>query len=148
MFAMADCARNVCVVAALPGRASSRSDHRRRLADVPRSTPNLAIGELVPSANDRDVDLLDEDRRSGWRCSSLPRTTRADGLASRGHDYWAHHHTLELMAEDYRRLISRDRRPAPAPTGLPAHITDDYSEAGRQIARRFGTEVDILRDHA
>ena len=53
------------------------------------------------------------------------------------------------MTEDYRRLIpAAIERPAPTPTGLPAHITDDYSEAGRQIARRFGTEIDILRDDA
>jgi hypothetical protein len=93
------------------------------------------------------IDLLDEDRSLALAMQRLA-TDHAlrDELAQRGHQYWARHHTLELMAEDYRRLIpAAIERPVPIPADLPAHFTEDYSEAGRRIARRFGADVDILR---
>jgi hypothetical protein len=36
-------------------------------------------------------------------------------------------------------------RPAPVVPDLPAHLTHDYSEQARSIARLFGLDVDVLR---
>ncbi|MEP7308998.1 MAG: glycosyltransferase family 4 protein [Acidobacteriota bacterium] len=118
------------------------------LADVPALDPRT----WRPTHSTRKpmtvaIDVLDEDRSLVLAMQRLA-TDHAlrDELARRGHEYWARHHTLELMSEDYRRLIpAAIERPAPIPTGLPPHFTDDYSEAGRRIARRFGADVDILR---
>jgi hypothetical protein len=118
------------------------------LADVPALDPRTwRSADPTHQPMTVAIDLLDEDRSLALAMRQLA-TDHAlrDELARRGHQHWARHHTLELMAEDYRRLIpAAISRPAPIPAGLPAHFTDDYSEAGRRIASRFGADVDILR---
>ena len=63
-------------------------------------------------------------------------------LARSGHAYWAAHHTLDAMAEDYRRLLpAAAARPAPRVADLPAHFTEDYTGLTMRIADRFGVDV-------
>jgi len=69
-----------------------------------------------------------------------------EDLSRAGHAYWAAHHTMDVMADDYRRIIrAAAARPVPAPAAdLPPHFTKDYSELARTIARRFGVSIDVL----
>jgi hypothetical protein len=128
-----------------------------------RATVITALAHLadVPAIDPRDwqpayparrpvavaIDLLDEARslRLAMQRLATDRVLR-DELARNGHEYWARHHTLDLMDGDYRRVMSATlAREAPVPTGLPAHMTNDYSDAARRIARQFDTSIDILR---
>jgi glycosyltransferase involved in cell wall biosynthesis len=93
------------------------------------------------------IDLLDEDEslRRAMRRLAEDRTHRAD-LARTGYEFWCTHHTMEVMANDYRRIIraaAARRAPAPPPD-LPSHFTDDYSERARAIASQFGLSIDVL----
>jgi len=92
------------------------------------------------------IDLLDEDRSLLLAMQRLASDATLRGaLADAGHDFWSRDHTLEAMAADYRRVIEAAvSRPAPVPSGLPAHFVNDHSSAARQIARRFEVDVDIL----
>jgi glycosyltransferase involved in cell wall biosynthesis len=93
------------------------------------------------------VDLLDEDEslRRAMRSLAADRGGRED-LARAGYEFWRTHHTMEEMANDYRRIIrAAASRPVPAPPpDLPAHFTNDYSEQARAIARQFGLSIDVL----
>ena len=60
---------------------------------------------------------------------------------------WRTHHTMEEMANDYRRIIraAASPRPVPAPPpDLPAHFTGWLPEPARAIARQFGLSLDVL----
>ena len=68
----------------------------------------------------------------------------AVALARAGHDQWSREHTLEIMAIDYRRVLAAAAaRPAPRPSGLPAHFIEDHSEVAHRIARQFGADLDL-----
>jgi glycosyltransferase involved in cell wall biosynthesis len=117
------------------------------LVDVPGADPRTwrathPAREPVAVA----IDLLDEDRSLLLAMRRLAADAALrETLARAGHEYWLREHTLDAMAADYRRVIAAAvARPAPEPRGLPAHFTEDHSEAARLIARRFGQQVDIL----
>jgi glycosyltransferase involved in cell wall biosynthesis len=117
------------------------------LADVPAIDPRAWVA--APATRQPiavAIDLLDEDRSLHLAMQRLATdSVRREELARRGYEYWQRRHTPERMVNDYRRMIrAAASRPAPVPTGLPAHITNDYSEAARQIARRFDAGIDIL----
>jgi len=89
------------------------------------------------------VDLLEEDAALLSAMSRLAEDgALRDALGKAGHAYWAQEHTLELMADDYRRVIAQAALlPAPAIAGLPAHLTNDYSARAASIARDIGVEL-------
>jgi hypothetical protein len=89
------------------------------------------------------VDVLDEDAGLAAAMSTLAADrTRRETLGRAARAYWESHHRVELMAEDYRRVIAQaSAMPAPSPAGLPAHLTDDYSSLATGIAREFGIEL-------
>ncbi len=93
------------------------------------------------------IDLLDEEDALGRAMRRLAKDEplRRD-LARAGYAFWRAHHTMDVMANDYRRIISAAAaRPIPPPpAGLPAHFTNDYSQPARTIARQFGLSVDVL----
>lgn len=100
----------------------------------------------VPASVVLRVDLLNEERTllAAMRRLADHPALRED-LGRAGQAYWATHHTLELMAADYLRLLAAAAaRPAPLPTDLPAHFIDDYTEVASSIARDFGVPLDIL----
>jgi glycosyltransferase involved in cell wall biosynthesis len=128
------------VITSLAHLADVPAVDARTWAASPRSRPPVAVA----------IDLLDEDRllRAAMQRLATDGALR-DELGRNGHEYWARHHTLDLMEHDYRRLMHFVAgRPAPMPSGLPEHITDDHGAAARRIARQFDTEVDILRSGA
>jgi glycosyltransferase involved in cell wall biosynthesis len=90
------------------------------------------------------VDLLDEDDAllSAMSRLAVDAPLRAD-LASAAHAYWSREHTLEVMADDYRRVM-REAAARAAPRGgdLPAHFTDNYSTLVQRIAEEMGVRTD------
>jgi len=101
----------------------------------------------VPQQLALRVDLLNEpgDLLNAMRRLASDPELRHE-LGRSGQAYWALNHTLPVMARDYERVLAAAAaRTAPAQTGLPAHFIDDHSDPARQIAARFGVDVDVLR---
>ena len=91
------------------------------------------------------VDLLDEDNavRAAMAVLSADGAMRRQ-LGSAGHAYWLREHRLELMADDYRRVMQdAASRPAPRVEGLPTHFTDGYSALVQRIEEEMGVESRI-----
>ncbi len=106
----------------------------------PTIVSDLAHLVDIPTSVALRVDLVDEERTllDAMRAlASDPRLRTSLGQA--GHAYWLANHTVDRMADDYRRIIGiAAARPAPAPTDLPAHFTEDHSGTARAIAAQFG----------
>jgi len=100
----------------------------------------------IPSEVALRVDLLDETASLQAAMRRLATDPRARAqLAAAGHAYWAAHHTVDAMADDYRRLVPLAARlPAPHVKDLPAHFVDDYSDRAREIAASFDVRIDLL----
>jgi glycosyltransferase involved in cell wall biosynthesis len=86
------------------------------------------------------VDLLDQDASLLAAMRALAGDPgRREALGRAGHAYWLAHHTLEVMAADYERLIAEAAaRPAPVVTDLPPHFTEDHSATARSIMAAVG----------
>jgi glycosyltransferase involved in cell wall biosynthesis len=114
------------------GRATVISD-LAHLADVPQGAALR-------------IDLLDEVPQLAHAMRRLATDTRLrEAIARNGHEYFAANHTIEMMADDYRRLLPEAaERATPVVTGLPAHFTRDYGKEARAVARQFGVAVDVL----
>jgi len=114
-------------------------------AGRPTIISDLAHLVDIPSTVTLRVDLLDEEASLLHAMRQL--ATDADlrsRLGREGHAYWAAHHTVEVMANDYRRIIKEAAmRPAPLVADLPAHFLEDYSGRARGIMNGFGVEVDL-----
>ena len=91
------------------------------------------------------IDLLDEDAGLLAAMSRLSdEGTLLASFGKAGHDYWKAEHHVSLMAGDYRRVIAAAAaRPAPDVTGLPAHLTSDYSARATEIARELGIDIEV-----
>jgi glycosyltransferase involved in cell wall biosynthesis len=104
------------------------------LADTP---PDVALR----------VDLADEagTLQEAMRRLADDRKLRRQ-LELKGQAHWAAHHTLEAMAEDYRRVLTLAvSRAAPQPEDLPSHFLTDHSEPARSILRRFQLPEDVVQ---
>jgi glycosyltransferase involved in cell wall biosynthesis len=116
------------------------------LADV----PTLDARVWRPSHLSRDpiavsVDLLEEDEAL---LAAMSRLAADEGLrndlARAGHAYWLLEHTLELMAQDYRRVMAEAvARPAPVVGDLPSHFTDDHTSLVRQLSDEMGVRLNF-----
>ena len=132
-----------CLAAARPTLVSDLA----HLVDVPTVDPRTwrashPSREPVAIA----IDLLEEGRALEIALRRLAQEAPLrDALARAGRAHWSEGHTIEAMAADYARVLGDavTRRP-PVITDLPPHVTQDYGELARTIARRFGVEVDIL----
>jgi len=93
----------------------------------------------VPARVALRVDLLDETASLEQAMRHLVDDPAArNAIAREGHGYWSAHHSLDAMVADYQRLLPlAAAQPAPQPTDLPAHFTDDYSAPTRAILERF-----------
>ena len=131
-----------CLAAARPTVISDLA----HLVDIPTIEPRGRLAShasaepVVITAAAMRIDLLDEDESLRLAMRVLaddPRLREALGRA--GYAYWSAHHTLDVMAEDYQRLIARAAaRPAPAVGDLPPHFTEDHSQTARAITKAFG----------
>jgi len=140
-------AADVCLCLRWPTAEETSAAWLRCLAaGRPTVLSDLAHLVDVPLSVALRVDLVDEDVSLVHAMERLAddRTLRED-LGRAGHAYWEADHTLQAMADDYLRLLPlAAARPAPAPTDLPAHFTEDHGGPAREIARRFGVSLDIL----
>jgi len=113
-------------------------------------TSDLAHLVDVPTDVTQRVNLLDEARSltGAMRQLAVDRDLR-ERIAYAGHDYWAANHTLDAMADDYRRVIAHAvTRPVPSVEtlpALPAHFTADHSATARRLLAEMGVDVDWLR---
>jgi glycosyltransferase involved in cell wall biosynthesis len=144
-------AADVCLCLRWPtARETSASWLQCLSASRPTVISDLAHTVDVPDSVAIRIDLLNEDAALASAMHSLATdaSLRAD-LARAGYAYWATHHTMDIMADDYRRVIRQAAaQPLPAPADLPSHLTDDYTEPARAIVRQFGLSVDVLREVA
>jgi glycosyltransferase involved in cell wall biosynthesis len=109
----------------------------------PRTWEPLANGRADPPIA-VSIDILDEDHSLKLALRRLARdeALRTD-LGRRAREYWARHHTLELMADSYRRAIAATlARPAPN-VNLPPHLTVDGTELAKKIAGDFGISLEF-----
>jgi glycosyltransferase involved in cell wall biosynthesis len=87
------------------------------------------------------IDILDEDHSLGLamrRLATQPALRERLGRAAAEH--WRREHALELMAEDYRRLVERTlHSDAPHPA-LPPHLLDDGGRVLDGVAGDFGLQ--------
>jgi glycosyltransferase involved in cell wall biosynthesis len=139
-------ASDVCLCLRWPTALETSASWLRSLA-ARRATivTDLAHTADVPTSVARRVDLLDEDRSLVAAMRELAVNAAArSALASAGHAWWAAHHTLDQMAEDYRGAIARAVATPPPHRALPPHFGDDHSGLARETLARFGLSVDLL----
>lgn len=140
-------AADICLCLRWPTALETSASWLRCLA-AGRATivTDLAHTADVPASVARRVDLLDENQSllDAMRSLATDATARA-ALARAGHEWWSAHHTMEMMADDYRRAIDRALGIAPpSPPDLPRHFVDDYSAPTRAIARAFEAPIDLI----
>ena len=126
-----------CLSAARPTVISDLA----HLVDIPTIEPRgprASAAAMDPVAI--AIDLLDEDESlllAMRRLADEPRLREDLGRA--GHAYWSAHHTLDVMAGDYERLMAQAAaRPAPVVTDLPSHFTDHRPDTARATTKAFG----------
>jgi glycosyltransferase involved in cell wall biosynthesis len=117
------------------------------LADV----PTLHARSWRSSQQSRDpiavsIDLLEENEGLVAAMSRLAADERLrNALGGAGHAYWSREHALELMAEDYRRVMAGAvARPAPQVEDLPSHFTEDHTSLVRELSEQMGVAFDLL----
>ena len=140
-------ASDVCLCLRWPTALETSASWLRCLAAA-RATivSDLAHTADVPLSVAPRVDLLDEDRSlaAAMRTLATNPSTRA-AYARAGHEWWALHHTMDAMADDYRRTIAKTvETPAQAAGDLPLHFMEDHGERARAIVGRFGVSADVL----
>jgi glycosyltransferase involved in cell wall biosynthesis len=119
-------------------------------ADVPSIDPRTwrphAAGRGTDAAAPYTVaiDILDEDhslRLAMRRLGTDEALRRALGRAARA--WWTAHHSIAVMAGDYRALLAEAAaRPAGDPP-LPAHLVDDASATLRAVADELGVPLPV-----
>jgi len=87
------------------------------------------------------VDIVDEDHSLHLALDRLASDDKRRALLGKAaRAWWNAHHRLELMAEDYARIIERAvSLPAPRPA-LPAHLRDDGTSRLAALTRAVGVE--------
>jgi hypothetical protein len=90
--------------------------------------------------------LLEEDGELVAAMSRLAADERLrHDLGAAGHAYWSREHALELMAEDYRRVMADAvTLEAPHVEGLPSHFTEDHTSLVRELSEQMGVAFDLL----
>jgi glycosyltransferase involved in cell wall biosynthesis len=140
-------AADACLCLRWPTALETSASWLRCLA-AGRATVISDLAHLVdvPPAVALRVDLLEEARTLADAMRRLATDSDLRGAVGRaGFEYFAAHHTIDVMAADYTRLLPHAAgRRAPIVNNLPKHFTDDHGEAARAVARQFGVAVDIL----
>ncbi len=138
-------AADVCLCLRWPTALETSASWLRCLA-AGRATvvTDLAHTADVPAEVALRVDLLDEEASlSGAMRALATDEALRRRVARAGHEWWLAHHTVEMMADDYRRVLERAAAlPAPAAPDLPRHAREDYAEAARARARPFDIALD------
>jgi glycosyltransferase involved in cell wall biosynthesis len=112
--------------------------------DVPTLDPQTWRPRLSSSGDPIavSIDTLDEEHSIQVALERLASdaTLRADlGTAARA--WWETHHTLEVMADHYERVLARAAALPPPRVSLPAHLTDDGTATARRLADAMGVSL-------
>lgn len=128
-----------CLAAARPTVISDLA----HLVDIPTVAPRDWRTPLSREPVAVAIDLMDEAQSLLLAMRMLADDPPLrERLAHSGHEYWAAHHTLHAMAEDYRRVLpAAAARPEPSVVDLPAHFTEDHSGLTRRITDQFGVDL-------
>jgi glycosyltransferase involved in cell wall biosynthesis len=106
------------------------------------------IGDRTPDSGPVCVaiDIVDEQHSLGLAMRRLAQDEALrHELGRRARGYWAQHHTLEHMADDYQRAIDEAiGRPAPDRAHLPAHLLPDGTGRAKAILGEFGLSLETL----
>jgi glycosyltransferase involved in cell wall biosynthesis len=141
-------AADACLCLRWPTAQETSASWLRCLAAArPTIITDLAHLADIPDTAALRVDLLDEESSLSAAMRSLAdNASRREQIGRAGHAFWRANHTLDIMANDYRRLLpAAAADPAPEPDDLPAHFVADHSETANAIADRFQVSIDILR---
>jgi glycosyltransferase involved in cell wall biosynthesis len=116
-------------------------------AERPTVITDLAHLVDIPTEITLRVDLLDEAASLAAAMRALAADARLrDSIGRAGRAYWLAHHTVDAMAEDYRRIMPiAAQLPSPIVGDLPSHFADDCGARARSIANAFELSVDVLR---
>jgi glycosyltransferase involved in cell wall biosynthesis len=112
------------------------------LADVPSLDPRTWQphgGAAAEAPVCVAIDILDEDHSLGLamrRLATQPALRQSLGRAAAA--YWRREHAPDLMAGDYRRLVSRALREDVPRPALPGHLLDDGARVLEQVSAQFG----------
>ncbi len=115
------------------------------LTEVPTIDPRTWQANVTRDADDTGapcaiaLDILDEDHSLRLALQRLGTDAALrTSLGAAGQRYWRAHHDVELMVEDYRRLIARAiESDVPRPP-LPAHLVNDGRQALERLIEPFG----------
>jgi len=92
------------------------------------------------------IDIVDEQHSLALAMRRLARDEdlRRE-LGERAREYWRRQHTLQKMAEDYRRAIEWAlSRPAPDRSRLPPHVLDEGTGLTARLVGEFGLSLETL----
>jgi len=128
-----------CLAAGRPTLVSGLSD----LVDVPTLDPRgWALLDTSPMPRPPvavSIDVVDEPhslRLALDRLLTDEGLRRELGVSARA--WWASHHQLSMMAEGYVAAIARAAATMAPRVTLPAHLRDDGSTQGRELAAALG----------
>ena len=121
------------IITALPHTADVPSFDARTWRPTRRSLEPVAVS----------VDVLEEEAALVAAMSRLARDgDLRERLGRAAQGYWRREHHVDVMADDYRRLIAAAAgAPAPKVPGLPRHLTNDYSALAASIASEIGVQL-------
>src|SRR5262245_5464110 len=135
-----------CLAAGRPTLVSGLSD----LVDVPTLDPRgWAMLDTSPAPRSPvavSIDVVDEPHSLRLALDRLltDETLRRElGVSARA--WWASHHKLSMMADGYLNAMARAATTLPPSVSLPAHLLDDGSAHGRELAAALGVS-DRLAD--
>jgi len=114
------------------------------LVDVPSIDPRTWAAASTPPCTVA-IDILDEDHslRLAMRRLGTDRELRT-ALARAGRAYWTAHHSIERMADDYRRVMEQAAAISTDATSripLPEHLLDNGAGTLDAIVRDFGLDA-------
>ena len=126
-------------------------------AGRPTVTIELAHLSYVPSIDPRTwlssangaapactvaIDIADEEHslRIAMRRLAVDRDLRG-ALGRAGREYWLANHSIEHMADDYRRVIARASASPPASAPLPGHLLETADRTLLAVLSEVGVEV-------
>jgi len=121
------------IITSLPHTADVPSLDARTWRATRRSIEPIAVS----------VDMLDENSTLLAAMSRLAQDEELrERLGRAAHAYWAREHHVELMAGDYRRVMTAAAAThPPSARHLPEHLSTDYSTRAASIAREIGVEL-------
>ena len=117
----------------------------------PSHLGSLATRVARPDPVAISIDILDEDDSLALTMRRLARDqVLRQRLGERSRAYWAQHHTVAAMVEDYKRTLATAAAASPAlDVSLPKHFREDGRSRGRALVQPFDVRPDFLAlDHA